>query len=91
MTHRPSVGEIERWLIERIATLTASPLDSIDPDRPMEGYGLTSVMAVGMSADLEDWLEIAVEATIVWDYPTVATLAQHLADSAVAGKTQRAT
>jgi len=83
MSPRPAASEIERWLIERIATLTASPPDSIDPDRPMEAYGLTSVMAVGMSADLEDWLGITIEATIVWDYPTVTALAQQLAGAVV--------
>ncbi len=47
----------------------------------MEAYGLTSVIAVGLSAELEDWLGIDVDATIVWDYPTVAGLAAHLADA----------
>jgi len=91
MSHRPSVNEIEHWLIARIAEVTATPPAAIDPDRPMEAYGLTSVMAVGMSADLEDWLGIVVEATIVWDHPTVAALAQYLAESAGAGGTLRTT
>jgi len=79
----PMEAAIERWLIDKIATLTGQPASSIDPDRPVEIYGLTSVMAVGMSADLEDWLGIEVEATIVWDYPTLAGMAAHLAASKV--------
>ena len=82
MTRYATVDEIETWLIARIAELTQTPPGAIDPDRPMEAYGLTSVMAVGMSADLEDWLGITIEATIVWDHPTVAGLARHLAESA---------
>jgi len=85
MTHHPTAREIETWLIARIGELTANPADSIDPDRPMEAYGLTSVMAVGMSADLEDWLGISVEATIVWDRPTVSALADYLAEILTAG------
>lgn len=79
MTARPTEADVERWLIDRISALTGHPASAIDPDRAMESYGLTSVMAVGMSADLEDWLGIRVEATIVWDYPTVAALAGYLA------------
>ena len=79
MTTQPTESVIEQWLIQRIALLTDHPSAGIDPDQPMEAYGLTSVMAVGMSADLEDWLGITVEATIVWDYPTVAGLAAYLA------------
>jgi acyl carrier protein len=80
MTH-PTESVIEQWLIQQIAFLTDHPADGIDPDQPMEAYGLTSLMAVGMSAGLEDWLGITVEATIVWDYPTVAGLAEYLASA----------
>ncbi|PCE30712.1 acyl carrier protein [Burkholderia ubonensis] len=76
----PAADAIERWLIARIAAATGCEAAAIEPDRVMEAYGLTSVMAVGLSAELEDWLGIDVDATIVWDYPTIAGLAAHLAD-----------
>ncbi|ABC34369.1 acyl carrier protein [Burkholderia thailandensis] len=77
----PTADAIERWLIGRIAAATGCAAAAIDPDKAMEAYGLTSVIAVGLSAELEDWLGIDVDATIVWDYPTVAGLAAHLADA----------
>jgi acyl carrier protein len=39
-------------------------------------------MAVGLSGELEDLLGISVDATVAWDYPTVAGLAAHLASGA---------
>ncbi|WP_029013111.1 acyl carrier protein [Niveispirillum irakense] len=78
-TAPPDALVIEQRLIDRIAALTGCPAYMIDPDQPMDGYGLTSVMAVGLSAELEDWLHIPVEATIVWDHPTIAGLAAYLA------------
>jgi acyl carrier protein len=77
---------LEGWLVTRIAALTGQPPDDIDPDRPMEAYGLTSVMAVGLSAELEDMLGIPVDATIAWDHPTIEGLATHLAAAAAAAR-----
>lgn len=77
----PTAEAIERWLIGRIAAATGGEAAAIDPDKVMEAYGLTSVIAVGLSAELEDWLGIDVDATIVWEYPTIAGLAAHLADA----------
>jgi acyl carrier protein len=78
MTFPSTRYDIEDWLIERIAALVGEPADVIDTDRPMQAYGLTSVMAVTIAADLEDLLGIAVDATVTWDYPTIGELAAHL-------------
>jgi acyl carrier protein len=71
--------DLEDWLIERIGQLTKTQSDSIDPDKPLQVYGLTSLMGVEIAADLEDLLGIPVEATSAWDYPTVTKLSAHLA------------
>lgn len=73
---------LEDWLIARIAVLTGTEAALIDPGQAVESYGLTSVMAVGLSGELEDLLGISVDATVAWDYPTVAGLAAHLASGA---------
>src|SRR4051794_4463912 len=60
--------DLEDWLITRVAELAGEPADAIDPDRPMQAYGLTSIMAVTIAADLEDLLGVAVDATVTWDF-----------------------
>jgi len=40
---------------------------------------LDSVAAVGLAGELEDWLDVELPATILWDYPTIAALAEYLA------------
>jgi acyl carrier protein len=57
----------------------------IDPDEvnvtiPFDQYGLDSSAAVGMTGDLEDWLERKIDPTLLYDYPTIEALAQHLVE-----------
>jgi len=63
-----------QWLRGRLSTR-----DPIAPDRPFNDYGLTSVLAVKMVTELNEWLGAAHEATIVWNHPTIDTLTSHLA------------
>jgi acyl carrier protein len=80
---------LEDWLIARIGLLTGIDPDHIDPTQPMEAYGLTSLMAVELSVELEDMLEIALDATIAWDYPSISTLATYLAAKSVSAAGDR--
>ena len=75
-----SAPQITHWLRHRLATeLQISP-DSIDNHQPFNYYGLDSAQAVSLSGELERWLGRSLEPTLVWDYPTIAQLAAHLAN-----------
>lgn len=72
--------DIQQWLVTRIAeSLQLDPME-LDPREPFASFGMSSVAAVSLSADLEDWLEIRLEPTLTWDYPTIDSLALHLSD-----------
>lgn len=70
---------IEQWLIAHIASLAKQDTDEIDVNQPFSHYALDSVATVGLTADLEDLLDIPLQPTLLWDYPTIASLARHLA------------
>lgn len=74
--------QIEAWLVRAIAKSLRIDDKQIDPQRPFAEFGIDSVAAVELSGDLEAWLGKPVAATVVWDYPTVAQLAAHLASTA---------
>jgi polyketide synthase 12 len=78
-TSAPSTAEIEQWLREALATTTGNRTEAVDPALPFAGYGLRSVEMVTMVGDLERWLGIPLAPTVVWEYPTPAKLAEHLA------------
>ncbi|MFB8240437.1 acyl carrier protein [Kitasatospora purpeofusca] len=71
------------WLIERLAEHVGVPAEDIDPDRPMSGYGLSSLYALTLADEIEDHLGIALDSTIMWDNPTVTTLLAALAQELV--------
>jgi len=75
------VEEIEAWLVRAIAHSLQVADREIDRERPLVELGLDSVAAVELSGRLEEWLGRRVAPTVVWDYPTIASLASFLASS----------
>ena len=83
VANRPTAVTIETWLCEQLATSLNVAVETIDPDVPFDSYGLDSTEVIGLSGELEEFLQQKVSPTLLYDYPTVATLAEHLADSAL--------
>ena len=69
---------IQNWMINLFEQEWKIPAASIDPRKSFADYGLDSVMAVNLAQELEDWLGFSLEATIVWNFPTIESLAHHL-------------
>ncbi|WP_233153855.1 type I polyketide synthase [Scytonema sp. HK-05] len=74
----PSQEAIEAWLISKISKQLASS-DEIDIRQPLVQYGLSSLAAVGISGDLQEWLGRELSPTLLYDYPTIESLARYLA------------
>ena len=70
--------EIEDWIVAWVARETQLDRSAIDVSEPFVNLGLSSRQAVVLSADLEEWLGCTLPASLVWDHPTIAKLAQHL-------------
>lgn len=77
-----SRAAIQEWLKTQLAESLAVHPSEIDVREPFASYGLSSVAAIGLTADLEEWLETRLEPTLAWDYPTIEALASYLADGA---------
>jgi acyl carrier protein len=78
---------IEAWLAAQIASVAGVEPEEIDPRQPFARYGLSSVEAVGIAGDLEDWTGLRLPATLTWDYPNVQALARYLSEElAAAGR-----
>ena len=72
-------ASIQAWLISRLAEALKVAASEIDGREPFANYGMNSMTAVSLSGDLEDWLGRTISPTIMWDYPTINALAEHLA------------
>ncbi|HSR52203.1 MAG TPA: acyl carrier protein [Acidobacteriota bacterium] len=51
----------------------------IDRERDLTEFGLSSIEAVMLSGDLEEWLGRELPDTLVWDHPTVKAIARYVA------------
>jgi acyl carrier protein len=76
--HQPNTAEIQAWLIAYLSELLEVEPDSVDVKVTFDRYGLDSSAAVGMTGALEDWLGYELEPTLIYDYPTIETLAANL-------------
>ena len=71
--------QISDWLVAYMADLLEVEPEDIDVKDTFARYGLDSSAAVMLTGDLEKWLEKEIEPTIMYDYPTIADLAEYLA------------
>ncbi|MEV7096703.1 beta-ketoacyl synthase N-terminal-like domain-containing protein [Amycolatopsis sp. NPDC051045] len=66
----PDAAAIRAWLTARIG--------EVDPDRPLHETGLSSRDATSLAADLGRFVGRPLAPTLVWQYPTITALADHL-------------
>jgi acyl transferase domain-containing protein/acyl-CoA synthetase (AMP-forming)/AMP-acid ligase II/acyl carrier protein len=70
--------QIQAWLIQRVSEQLNLDPHELDLQAPLADYGLSSVIAVRLSGDLQDWLNLPLDPTLLYDYPSIAALTQVL-------------
>lgn len=70
--------EVLNWLTLRFADWLEVVAHELDPQRPISSYGLDSISAVTLSVQLEDELGVELDTAVLWDRPTLESLAEHL-------------
>jgi acyl carrier protein len=69
---------MEAYLQETLSVVLKLARRKLDKERPMGTMGLDSLMGLEFVRRLSKALEIAVPATVVFNYPTIRVLAPHL-------------
>lgn len=80
LSSAPTSESIQQWIINLLIQQWKIPAEAIASDKTFSDYGVDSVMAVNLAQELEDWLKTPLEATLVWNFPTIQALANHLAN-----------
>ncbi len=74
-----TADEIQAWIVSYLAQLLEIDSDEVDVTMTFDQYGLDSSTAIGMTGELEDWMGEQLDPTLLYDYPTIKSLAQELA------------
>lgn len=75
-----SVVAIQSWLVEQLADVLSIDPSTIDVKQPLTRYGLDSIDAVTLVGDLEDWLDLELPSTLLWDYPSVEKASAYMVE-----------
>ncbi|GAO41451.1 hybrid non-ribosomal peptide synthetase/type I polyketide synthase [Flavihumibacter petaseus] len=70
--------DIQQWLVRQLAASLHLEPELIDIREPFAHYGLSSGEAVSLSGELEELLGRRLSPTLVYEYPSIFTLAQFL-------------
>jgi acyl carrier protein len=77
---------ILRWLTTQIAKYLGVPASTIDPMVALADMGVDSMIAISFIDDVEERFDINVDlAMVVFDYPSLSTVAE-LIETAIAGE-----
>jgi acyl carrier protein len=75
-----SMSAIQTWLVNQLGELLSLDTSTIDVSQPLTRYGLDSIDAVTLVGDLEDWLDLELPSTLLWDYPTIQKASAYLVE-----------
>lgn len=79
-----TADDIITWCRAYISDLLGVPLDSVDPDAPVDDFGFDSSGAVALVLDLETKLGRELDPSILFEHQTLRALANAVVTAAAA-------
>ena len=71
-------GEIREWLVGKVAARVGIDPRRIDLAERFSRYGIDSLKAAGITAELSTFLGRPLPRTLLWDHPSIAAVMRHL-------------
>ena len=80
----PADTESRRWLVERVSQMLDVAPEQLDPAESLARYGLDSLRAVSLAAELQARLGRPVPPTLAYEYASIDSLAGYMAGQGTA-------
>lgn len=74
-----SQSEIAQWLVSLLSQILEKNPTDIEQNVRFDRYGIDSVAALSIVDELGKFLKKDLDATMVYDYPTIDTLSEYVA------------
>lgn len=78
MGNKITQEDIRVRLVAMVAEAVNRPPNELRCDIPVSKLDVDSVAVVDIARQLETWLDMEIEPTIAWDYPTIDGMASYL-------------
>jgi acyl transferase domain-containing protein/acyl-CoA synthetase (AMP-forming)/AMP-acid ligase II/thioesterase domain-containing protein/acyl carrier protein len=78
-----TVGAIQDWLVAQLSERLQINAVDINVAEPFASYGVDSLQVVHIAGELETWLGRRLSPTLLYEYPTIEAIAQHLSETLV--------
>ena len=75
-----SHDEIRAWMTNEVAKILDIEADAVDTDQEFFSFGIDSIVAFSVIGDLCEWIDKELPATLLWEYPTINKLSQHISE-----------
>jgi acyl carrier protein len=76
---KPSISEIQAWLVHRVQTAVSSKEPQITPQTLFAQLDLDSGAAIGVVAELEVWLGVELPVDVMLRHKSIESLAHYIA------------
>ena len=81
LTFMKSVSDISLWLQENIAQEIGCDPSDLETDTEFSSWGMDSLMAVSLAEQLAEALNVELDPTIFWEFPTIGKLSGWLEEN----------
>ncbi|KUO04712.1 acyl carrier protein [Streptomyces caeruleatus] len=71
--------QVRTWMVRRVAELLKVAPEAVSPQAVFGELGLSSLQAVQLAAELEEFTGRQISATVVYEYPTIEEAAAYAA------------
>ena len=69
---------LEYYISNKIAKILKVDPEEIDLEKAFADYGIDSITAIRMVGELEDYLDIELPSSLLWEYNSVRKLSEYL-------------
>ena len=69
-------NDVQKWIALKISEYASIPIEDVDPDVPIEEFGIDSAGAVTLGFDIEEalGLDYQIEPEVLFEHNTASTL-----------------
>lgn len=79
MAQQKTEDQIQTWIQKRMADYLEVGPDEIGVETPLANFGLGSRDTSQMTGELEEWLELRLSQTVLYEYEDIKALSSYLA------------